>query len=39
MDAPGNDGKASMPEEVKRPNPWWKMLLLMMMTTILEHRD
>jgi len=25
VDAPGNDGKASMPEQVKRPNPWKKM--------------
>jgi hypothetical protein len=22
VDAPGNDGNASMPEQVKRPNPW-----------------
>ena len=22
MDASGNDGNASMPEQVKRPNPW-----------------
>ena len=26
MDALGNDGKASMPENVKRHNPWRKML-------------
>jgi len=25
-DAPGNDGNASMPEQVKRPNPWRKMM-------------
>jgi hypothetical protein len=24
VDAPGNDGKASIPEQVKRPNPWKK---------------
>jgi len=24
VDAPGNDGNASMPELVKRPNPWRK---------------
>jgi hypothetical protein len=24
VDAPGNDGNASMPEQVKRPNPWKK---------------
>jgi hypothetical protein len=22
VDAPGNDGNASMPEQVRRPNPW-----------------
>jgi len=32
VDAPGNDGNASMPEQVKRPNPW---MIMMMMTTIL----
>ena len=26
VDAPGNDGNASMPEQVKRPNPWRKMV-------------
>ena len=26
MDAPGNDGKASMPEQFKRSNPWRKMM-------------
>jgi hypothetical protein len=24
VDAAGNDGNASMPEQVKRPNPWRK---------------
>jgi hypothetical protein len=33
VDAPGNDGNASMPEQVKRPNPCRKMM--MMMTMIL----
>jgi len=28
VDAPGNDGNASMPEQVKRPNPWRKMLMM-----------
>jgi len=28
--APGNDGNASMPEHVKRPNPWTKMMMIMM---------
>jgi hypothetical protein len=30
VDAPGNDGKASMPEQFKRPNPWRKMMMMMM---------
>ena len=30
-DAQGNDGKASMPEQVKRPNPCRKMMMMMMM--------
>jgi len=28
VDAPGNDGNASMPEQVKRPNPWGKMMMI-----------
>jgi len=28
VDALGNDGKASMPEQVNRPNPWRKMMML-----------
>ena len=35
MDAPGNDGNASMPEQVKRPNPWRKMTTMMMMMIII----
>jgi len=27
-DAPGNDGNESMPEQVKRPNPWRKMRMI-----------
>jgi len=27
VDAPGKDGNASMPEQVKRPNPWRKMMM------------
>jgi hypothetical protein len=26
-DSPGKDGNASMPEQVKRPNPWIKMMM------------
>jgi hypothetical protein len=33
VDAPRKDGNASMPEQVKRPNPWRKMV--MMMTKLL----
>ena len=28
VDAPGNGGNASMPEQVKRPNPWRKMMMM-----------
>jgi len=28
-DAPGNDGNASLPEQVKRPNAWRKMIIMM----------
>jgi hypothetical protein len=31
VDAPGKDGKASMPEQVKSPNLWRKMMMMMMM--------
>jgi hypothetical protein len=30
VDAPGNEGNASIPERVKRPNPWRKMMIMMM---------
>jgi hypothetical protein len=30
MDAQGNDGNASMPEQVKRPNQWMKMMMMKM---------
>ena len=36
MDAPGNDGNASIPEQVKRPNPWRKMMMMMMMIMIMK---
>jgi hypothetical protein len=25
----GKDGNTSMMEEVNRPNPWWKMMIMM----------
>ena len=34
VDAPGNDGKASMPEQVKRPNPWRKNKNKMMLINL-----
>jgi len=30
-DTPRNDGNASMPEQVRRPNPWRKMMMMMTM--------
>ena len=30
VDAPGNDGNASTPEQVKPPNPWGKMMMMIM---------
>ena len=30
VDAPGNDVSASMPEQVKRPSPWKKKMMMMM---------
>jgi len=33
VNAPGSDGNASMPEQVKRPNSWRKMMMIMMMMT------
>ena len=35
--APGNDGNASMPEQVKRPNPW--RMMMMMMTFKVSEGD
>jgi hypothetical protein len=34
VDAPGKYGNASMPEQVKRPNPWRKKKKKMMMMMI-----
>jgi hypothetical protein len=43
VDVPENDGNASMPEQVKRPNPWEKekekkkkkkMMMMMMMMMV-----
>ena len=38
--APGNDGNASVPEEVKRPNPWRKVMMMMIsIPKILRQRQ
>jgi hypothetical protein len=37
VDAPGKDGKSSMPEQVKRPNPWRKIMTMMKITGILKN--
>jgi len=37
VDAPGKDGNASMPEQVKRPNPWRKMMMMMVMMINETH--
>jgi hypothetical protein len=39
VDAPGNDGDASMPEQVKWPNPWRKMMMMMMMIHYLRNNN
>jgi hypothetical protein len=31
VDDPGNDGNASTPEEVKRPNPWMMLMMIIML--------
>ena len=35
VDALGNDGNASMPEQVRQPNPWRKMVMMMMMMMMM----
>ena len=35
VDPPGNDGNASMPKQVKRPNPLRKMMMMMMMMMVV----
>jgi len=37
VDAPGKDGNSSMPEQVKRPNPWRKMMMMMMINMATER--
>ena len=36
VDDPENDGNASMPEQVERPNPWRKMMMMTINHLVLE---
>jgi hypothetical protein len=36
VNALGNDGNVSMPEQLNRPNPWRKMMMMMMMNKSVE---
>jgi hypothetical protein len=38
VDASGNDDNASMPEQVKRPNPWRNMMMIMMMMMMINEK-
>ena len=35
VDALGNDGNASMLEQVKRPNPWRKMMMMIIIMMMI----
>jgi hypothetical protein len=39
VDTPGKDGNASMPGQVKQPNPWRKMMVMMMIDKIKIIKD
>jgi hypothetical protein len=36
LDAPGKDGNASMPEQVKRPNPCKKIIIIIIIIHLLS---
>jgi hypothetical protein len=38
VDAQGNDGKTSMPEQIKRPNPWRKIMMMKWKNTVQPDR-
>jgi len=38
VDALGNDGNASMPEQVNRPNPWRKMMMMKRYSTFTVRK-
>jgi hypothetical protein len=35
VDTPGKDGNASMPDQVRRTNPWRKKMMIMMMMMMM----
>ena len=35
---PGNDGNASMPEQVKRTNPWRKMMMVNIIISVVNYK-
>ena len=39
VDAPGNDRNASMSEQVKRPNPWREMMMMISRSFLLRMRN
>ena len=38
MDGLRKNGNASMPEQVKGPNPWGKMMMMMMMMMMIKSK-
>jgi hypothetical protein len=36
VDAPEKDGNASIPEQVKRPNPWRKIIIIIIIIIIIR---
>jgi hypothetical protein len=36
VDAPGNDGNASMPEQFRRNKPWRKMMMMIMIMILSD---
>jgi hypothetical protein len=39
VEAPGNDGNPSMPEQVKRPKPWRKMMTMLMIHCTCQFEE
>ena len=38
VDAPGNDGNASILEQVKRPNPWKMIMIIQLICSHNSHK-